>query len=103
MNAILCPAALLTILFAAPAIAQQSAPAQRNGEHPAVIVKRNYDKQGYDYASKFYPHPAWLYLTTTPKHDADQPDVASVGSERGPVTAANTAGAATANPTTAHR
>lgn len=35
--------------------------AQR-GDHPAIIVKRNAERAGYDYASKFYPHPAWLYL-----------------------------------------
>jgi hypothetical protein len=27
-----------------------------------VIVQRLHAQQGYDYASKFYPHPAWLYL-----------------------------------------
>ena len=32
------------------------------GEHPAIIAARVYAAQGYDYASKFYPHPAWLYL-----------------------------------------
>lgn len=34
----------------------------RNGEHPAVIQARLAAKAGYDYASKFYPHPAWLAL-----------------------------------------
>jgi hypothetical protein len=92
MNAFLSSAALLTILLAAPAFAQETAPAHRNGEHPAVIVKRNYDKQGYDYASKFYPHPAWLYVINTPKQEAEQPDVAAAGNDRAPVTAANTAG-----------
>src|SRR5262245_22931311 len=36
------------------------------GEHPAVIVQRLHAKQGYDYASKFYPHPAWLWLDAEP-------------------------------------
>jgi hypothetical protein len=35
---------------------------RRPGDHPAVIVQRLHAQQGYDYASKFYPHPAWLYL-----------------------------------------
>lgn len=43
------------------------------GEHPAVIVKRSYDKQGYDYASKFYPHPAGFYLySRAPKESINQ-------------------------------
>jgi|SRR5262252_4352560 hypothetical protein len=32
------------------------------GDHPAVVVKRLEKTAGYDYASKFYPHPAWLHL-----------------------------------------
>ncbi len=43
-------------------VAPVAALADRPGDHPAVIVKRLYPTQGYDYASKFYPHPAWLYL-----------------------------------------
>jgi hypothetical protein len=31
-------------------------------DHPAVAVQRMLPTQGYDYASKFYPHAAWLYL-----------------------------------------
>jgi len=34
----------------------------RLGQHPAVIIKERWKTQGYDYASKFYPHPAWLFL-----------------------------------------
>jgi hypothetical protein len=37
-------------------------PVARMADHPAVAVQRLWSKQGYDYASKFYPHPAWLYL-----------------------------------------
>jgi hypothetical protein len=69
MNAILDWAAIFTIVLATPAIAQQPTSSHRLGEHPAVIVKRNADKQGYDYASKFYPHPAWLYLHSDPAYD----------------------------------
>ncbi len=33
-------------------------------------------KQGYDYASKFYPHPAWLYLyAEAPRPMMDHPAV----------------------------
>ncbi len=34
----------------------------RRGDHPAVVVQRMHKNATYDYASKFYPHPAWLYL-----------------------------------------
>jgi len=60
MNAFHVSTAFLTIVVSTLAIAQE--PAHRLGEHPAVIVKRAAEKQSYDYASKFYPHPAWLYL-----------------------------------------
>ena len=50
------------IALSAPAMAQQPASVQRLNEHPAVSVKRLSENRGYDYASKFYPHPAWLYL-----------------------------------------
>lgn len=36
--------------------------APKRGDHPAVVVQRLQQQAGYDYASKFYPHPAWLYL-----------------------------------------
>jgi hypothetical protein len=53
-------ATLLVVAHCASAWAQQTEP--RPGDHPAVIVQRLHAQQGYDYASKFYPHPAWLYL-----------------------------------------
>ncbi len=34
----------------------------RRGDHPAVVVQRIYKNATYDYAAKFYPHPAWLHL-----------------------------------------
>jgi hypothetical protein len=40
------------------------------GDHPAVVVQRLHATAGYDYASKFYPHPAWMYLYTAPPEDA---------------------------------
>jgi hypothetical protein len=48
----------------------------RLGEHPAVIVKRLEASRGYDYASKFYPHPAWLYLSAVPPDPVLQADAA---------------------------
>ena len=50
--------------------------AEKLGDHPAVIVQRLAAKQGYDYASKFYPHPAWLYLyAEAPRPMMDHPAV----------------------------
>jgi hypothetical protein len=37
------------------------------GDHPAVVVQRLYKAAGYDYASKFYPHPAGLRLYAEPR------------------------------------
>jgi hypothetical protein len=55
-----------------------SAPAlaEKLGDHPAVLVQRLHAKQGYDYASKFYPHPAWLWLyAEAPRPMMDHPAV----------------------------
>jgi len=60
MNMLRTTAAILACGLSAAAFAQQAE--HRLGDHPAVIVKRLYAQQGYDYASKFYPHPAGLYL-----------------------------------------
>lgn len=50
--------------------------AQSLGDHPAVVVQRLAAKQGYDYASKFYPHPAWLWLyAEAPRPMMDHPAV----------------------------
>jgi hypothetical protein len=70
-----CTAAtLLAVALAAPAWAQQTD--RRPGDHPAVIVQRLHAQQGYDYASKFYPHPAWLYLQADAPHPmTDHPAV----------------------------
>jgi hypothetical protein len=62
--------AVLAVSVSATAFAQ---PAEhRLGEHPAVIVKRLEASRGYDYASKFYPHPAWLYLSAVPPDPVQQ-------------------------------
>jgi len=61
MNALLSSAAvLLSVAISAPVHAEPTE--HPLGDHPAVIVKRRWQQEGYDYASKFYPHPAWLYL-----------------------------------------
>jgi hypothetical protein len=66
---------LLTLALAACAgIAAAEPPApspdapRMLGKHPAIAARRVLERQGYDYASKFYPHPAWLYLSSEPSH-----------------------------------
>ncbi len=78
-------AALAGIAFSTPAFAQQSAQqsAHRLGDHPAVIVKRQWPKKGYDYESKFYPHPAWLYwYNEAPRPVTDDPANFAANRER---------------------
>jgi hypothetical protein len=58
-------AALLVLACATPASADDTQP-HRMGDHPAVVVQRLYRSAGYDYASKFYPHPAGLRLYGAP-------------------------------------
>jgi hypothetical protein len=68
-------------------------PSHKLGDHPAVVVKRLEKTAGYDYASKFYPHPAWLHLyaekpnddvqVATPSKDAIKPDTSSILSAAG--------------------
>ena len=61
-------AALLA--FAVASVASgDDAPPHPLGHHPAVIVQRLHKAAGYDYASKFYPHPAWLHLYAEPPND----------------------------------
>jgi len=61
------PTAVAIALAAAiPALAQETE--HRLGDHPAIVVQRLAAQQGYDYASKFYPHPAWLYLLPEEPH-----------------------------------
>jgi hypothetical protein len=45
----------------------EAARAERH-DHPAVIVQRLHARAGYDYVSKFYPHPAWLHLQAQAPH-----------------------------------
>jgi len=64
MNATCFAPVLLALALAGPVAAQETE--HRLGDHPAVIVKRLETQRGYDYEAKFYPHPAWLYLSAEP-------------------------------------
>lgn len=75
MNIARTTAAILACGLSAAALAQQAE--HRLGDHPAVIVKRLYAQQGYDYASKFYRHPAGLYLYAEAPAPADEAAVAT--------------------------
>jgi hypothetical protein len=55
-------AALAALAAVSPAHAQDKPATARLGDHPAVVVQRLQRAAGYDYASKFYPHPAQLHL-----------------------------------------
>ena len=75
-------ATLLTIALVAavPAVSAQTssseAQAATRGDHPAIAARRVIAQQGYDHASKFYPHPAWLYLSAeAPRPMSDHPAV----------------------------
>ena len=63
MQRLLALAALITL-----AAGTQAQTAHHNGDHPAIVVQRLQAKAGYDYESKFYPHPAWLYLLPEEPH-----------------------------------
>ena len=66
MKTLIAAAALVTLVPAA-------AFADKLGDHPAVVTQRLQATQGYDYASKFYPHPAWLYLLPEQPRQAIEP------------------------------
>lgn len=62
-------AAAMAVLLAAPQPGRAQAvaePARRLGDHPAIVVQRLRRQAKYDYAAKFYPHPAWLWLVPGP-------------------------------------
>lgn len=61
------------LLLSAPIARADDPPAHRLGDHPAVVVQRLLRSAGYDYASKFYPHPAGLrlYLSEPPRDATD--------------------------------
>ncbi len=66
----------LSIATALMVLAPCLATAQKLGNHPAIVVQRMQAGAGYDYQSKFYPHPAWLYLSAeAPRTNSDHPAV----------------------------
>lgn len=71
--------AVVLALSLAPAARADDEP-HRLGDHPAIVVQRLYKSAGYDYASKFYPHPAWLRLyAEQPRDDSDATATAATG------------------------
>ena len=82
----LATAALSTLVLAlslTPAARADDEPAHKLGDHPAIVVQRLYKNAGYDYASKFYPHPAWLRLYAA--QPRDEADSATAQSQAAPV------------------
>lgn len=77
MNTIV--ATMAAALFTLSAHAVAAGTEHTLGEHPAVIVKQMYDTQGYDYASKFYPHPAGLYLYSQEPKETSQGTAVPIG------------------------
>ena len=63
-------ATVAAALLLAPSARAGDDPPHDLGDHPAVVVQRLYKAAGYDYASKFYPHPAGLRLYAEPPRDA---------------------------------
>ena len=59
------------ISVVAPGARSGEEPPRRLGDHPAIVVQRLAKSAGYDYASKFYPHPAWLRLYAAPPSELD--------------------------------
>lgn len=70
MNIFHTAAYAIAVGLSTPALAQDSE--HRLGDHPAIVVQRLHAQAGYDYASKFYPHPAWLYLLPEEPHRMNQ-------------------------------
>src|SRR5262245_16581389 len=83
------PTFAAALLLAPSARADDDPSTHRLGDHPAVVVQRLAKNAGYDYASKFYPHPAGLRLyMTEPPRDAIDAAAPQREPERAPDTAA---------------
>jgi hypothetical protein len=67
------PTFAAALLLLTPSTHADGLPAHRLGHHPAVVVQRLAKSAGYDYASKFYPHPAGLrlYMAEPPRDTID--------------------------------
>ena len=63
-------ATVAATLLLAPSARADDGPTHRLGDHPAIVVQRLHKAAGYDYASKFYPHPATLRPYAVPPRDA---------------------------------
>src|SRR5215470_5658336 len=87
----LAASAFLVELAFAPSTHAGDEPTHRLGDHPAVVVQRLQKQAGYDYASRFYPHPAWLRLYAEQPRDEQEP-VAVAASASGPNPALSIAG-----------
>ena len=70
LGAVSTMATVAAALLLAPSARAGGNPPHDLGDHPAVVVQRLYKAAGYDYASKFYPHPAGLRLYAEPPRDA---------------------------------
>jgi|SRR6185436_1468909 hypothetical protein len=92
-------ATIATTLLLVPAARADDDP-HRLGDHPAVVVQRLYKAAGYDYASKFYPHPAGLRLYAEPPRGAADgaPAAAMLAETKGPSAERAVAREATASP-----
>ena len=63
-------ATVVAAVLLAPSARADDESSHRLGDHPAIVVQRLHKAAGYDYASKFYPHPAGLRLYAEPPRDA---------------------------------
>jgi hypothetical protein len=72
VNCLMSVGAAMLTLGCAPIPRAGDAPSHRLGDHPAVVVQRLVQRAGYDYASKFYAHPAGLRLLAEPPRDPSQ-------------------------------
>ncbi len=81
LQAYLHASTLLMAIAAPAAFAQPTSPSApptaRLGDHPAVVVQRMQRTAGYDYASKFYLHPAHLYLLRASPNELEQMNAAA--------------------------
>lgn len=56
------------VAFLLFSVAPGATMAEESFRHPA-LAKSSAEPAGYDYASKFYPHPGWLYLLSEPPRE----------------------------------
>lgn len=60
-------------VFLKLALSAMPAAAEPLADHPAIAARRVIAAQGYDYASKFYAHPAGLRLLAEAPRTATSP------------------------------